>query len=162
MSFLAVTTGWTARWDSHYSFCWEMRGEVDLFGDKPRLLGQIMSNSPLTKFFTSADKLTDPRKATWQKALNLLSGARITDVDVDKQRAVETRAALEQMMAGHPELSKYTSFHVKPEDASKLTPEDILMMRKYTMLQDQARKFAKQKREQIAAVPGSAGIGMQL
>ena len=30
------------------------------------------------------------------------------------------------------------------------------------MLQDQARKFAKQKREQIAGAPGSAGIGMQL
>ncbi len=81
--------------------------------------------------------------------LNLLSGARITNVDVDKQRAVETRAALEQMMSGHPELSKYTSFYVKPEDAFKLTPEDILVMRKYSMLQDQARLYAKQKREQI-------------
>ena len=53
-------------------------------------------------------------------------------MDVEKQRAVETRAALEEMMAGHPALSQYTSFYVKPEDASRLTPEDIVMMRMYT------------------------------
>jgi hypothetical protein len=62
------------------------------------LLGQIMATSPMTRFFTSADKLTDPRKAWWQKVLNPLSGVRVTDVDVDKQRAVETRAALEVNM----------------------------------------------------------------
>jgi hypothetical protein len=62
------------------------------------LLGQIMATSPMTRFFTSADKLTDPCKAWWQKVLNPLSGVRVTDVDVDKQRAVETRAALEVNM----------------------------------------------------------------
>ncbi len=91
------------------------------FGDEnPQLLGQIM-----------------------------LSGARVTDVDVDKQRAVETRTALEQMMKGHPDLSQDTSFYVKPEDQAKLTPDEILIMRKYTEIKAAAQKFAKQKRQQI-------------
>ncbi len=50
---------------------------------------------------------------------------------------------------------------ILPEDVAKLTPEDILMMRKYTELQDRAKQYAKTKREQIAVAPGSAGIGIQ-
>lgn len=38
---------------------------------------------------------------------------------------------------------------ILPEDVAKLTPEDILMMRKYTELQDRAKQYAKQKREQV-------------
>jgi hypothetical protein len=123
------------------------------FGDdNPQLLGQIMANSPLTRFFTSADKLTDPRKAAWQKALNLFSGARFTDVDTVKARAVETRAAIEDIMRTHPNLSTYFSFYVRPEDVGKLTPEEILMMREYSELQDQAKQYAKQTRESMSRV----------
>jgi hypothetical protein len=110
------------------------------------VLGQIVANSPLTRFFTSADKLTDPRKEAWQKAQNLLTGVRVTDVDVDKQRAIETRGALEDIMRTHPNLSNYSSFYVKPEDAAKLTPEEILMMREYSELQERAKQYAKAKR----------------
>jgi hypothetical protein len=78
--------------------------------------------------------------------LNLLTGVRLSDVETDKQRAVETRAALEVIMRGHPELSQFTNFYVKPEDTSKLMPEDILMMRRHTELQDQTREYAKAKR----------------
>ena len=50
---------------------------------------------------------------------------------------------------------------ILPEDAVKLTPQEIETMRKYTELQDRAKKYAKQKREQITVSPGSAGIGVQ-
>ncbi len=75
--------------------------------------------------------------------------------------AVETRSALEKIMRGHPILSQFINFYVKPEDAAKLTPDDIAMMRKHTELRDRAKKYAKQKREQITVAPGSAGIGVQ-
>jgi hypothetical protein len=32
---------------------------------------------------------------------------------------------------------------------AKLVTEEMLMMRKYSQLQDQARKYAKQKRERV-------------
>lgn len=84
----------------------------------------------MTRFFTSADKLTDPRKAWWQKVLNPLSGVRVTDVNVDKQRAVETRAALEVNMREpfDPEPVHELKFHVKPVDRVNITPEVIEMM----------------------------------
>ena len=119
-----------------------------LFGDdNPQLLGHVVANSPLTRFATSADKLMDPRKEWWQKALNLLSGARVTDVDLDKQRAIETRSALENILKGHPDISQYTDFYVKPQDAGRLTPEEIMLMREYSTIQDQARPYAKQQKQ---------------
>jgi hypothetical protein len=75
----------------------------------------------------------------------------VTDVDVDKQRAIETRAALEDIMRTHPNLSTCSSFYVKPGDAAKLTPEEILLMRKYSELHDQAKKYAKQKRQSVSS-----------
>lgn len=125
-----------------------------LFGeDNPQLLGQAMSNSPLTRFFSTADKLTDPRKAWYQKLANLGTGVRVTDVDVNKQRAVETRDALQKLMAGHPALSKYTNFYVKPEDASNLTPEEVELMRAYSTIQDQAKAYNKEQRGRIGIRP---------
>lgn len=125
-----------------------------LFGeDNPQLLGQVMSNSPMTRFFSTADKLTDPRKAWYQKLANLGTGVRVTDVDVNKQRAVETRDALQKLMAGHPALSKYTNFYVKPEDAQTLTPEEIELMRAYSTIQDQAKAYNKDNRQRIGIRP---------
>ncbi len=121
--------------------------------DNPQLLSQVMANSPLTRFVTSADKLMDPRKSWSQKALNLLTGARVTDVDTDKQRAIDLRSALEEMMRGHPHLSRYQSFYVQPEDVESLTPEEIEMMRMYSGLQDQARQYAEEKRRRIGVHP---------
>jgi hypothetical protein len=46
----------------------------------------------------------------------------------------------------HPTLSTYSSFYVKPDDAAKLTPEKILMMRKCSELQKRAKKYAKERR----------------
>lgn len=119
-----------------------------MFGDEnPQLLGQIMSNSPFTRFFTTADKLLDDRKSLPAKLANLLTGVRVTDVDTSKQRAIDLRNALEGIMAGHPNLSRYQSFYVKPEDVGSLTPEEIQLMRLYSGIQDAARKYAEEKRK---------------
>lgn len=125
-----------------------------MFGeDNPQLLGQVMSNSPATRFFSTLDKITDPRKAWHQKLANLGTGVRVTDVDVNKQRAIETREALQNLMAGHPSLSKYQNFYVKPEDAQNLTPEEIELMRAYSTIQDQAKAYSKEQRSRIGIRP---------
>ena len=118
-----------------------------VFGEEnPQILSQVLANSPATRFISSADKLFDPRKSIAQKVMNLGTGVKVTDVDVAKQRAIETRSALEEMMRGHPNLSKHTRFYVKPEDQKDLTPEEIEMMRMYSGLQDKAREYAKEQR----------------
>ena len=59
----------------------------------------------------------------------------------------ETRAALEEIMRSHPHLSQYNEFYVRPEDVPNLTPEEILLMRKYTEMNDAARKVAFDRRK---------------
>jgi hypothetical protein len=118
-----------------------------LFGDdNPQWLGQVMSNSPFTRFFTTADKLADDRKSWPAKLANLLTGVNVTDVDTDKQRAIELRGALEDVMRTHPHFSRYSSFYIKPEDQASLTPEEIELMRLYSGVQDAAKAYAKQQR----------------
>lgn len=115
--------------------------------ENPQLLSQLMVNTPASRFVTSLDKLTDPRKAWWQKALNLGTGARVSDVDVEKARAVELRNRLEEILKGQPHLSRYQRFYVKPEEASSLTPGQVDLMRLYAGIQEQAQAAAKRKRE---------------
>jgi hypothetical protein len=117
--------------------------------DNPQLLSQVLANSPISRFVTSVDKIADHRKSNLQKAVNMLTGVRITDVDADKQRAIEFRNELEKLMEGHKSLSKYSRYYVKPENAEKLTPEEIRYMRAYSQLGDQGRAYAKKKRAEI-------------
>lgn len=114
--------------------------------DNPQLLSQVMANSPLTRFVSSADKLMDPRKAWWQKALNLGTGVKVTDVDVEKQRAIDTREALKQLLAQYPHLSSHTEFYVKPGDVANLSPEEIEAMRAYATQQQQTREWAAEQK----------------
>ncbi len=83
--------------------------------------------------------------------MNLSTGVRVTDVNTETTRAAETRAALEGIMRTHPNLSQFTNFYLRPEDVAKLTPEEILVMRKYTVLQDDGKKYANKRRK----TPGS-------
>lgn len=126
-----------------------------VFGeDNPQLLSQILANSPATRFITSADKLLDERKGWLPKAANLLTGVRVSDVDAEKSRAIELRQTLEEMMRGHPSLSKYTNFFVKPDQVGSLTPDEINMMRVYSELQDKAREHAKKNRALHIGIQG--------
>jgi hypothetical protein len=109
-----------------------------------------MANTPFTRFVTTADKLIDDRKGWAAKAANLLTGVRVTDVDTDVQRAVEMRNTLEDILRGQPHLSNYTSFYVKPEEVPQLTEEEVLLMRLYSEMQDRARAYAEQKRQEAA------------
>jgi len=69
--------------------------------------------------------------------------------EMEKQRAIDTRNALEEILRGQPHLSKYTSFYVKPEQAENLTPEEIELMRMYSTLQGNAREYTKEQRQKI-------------
>lgn len=65
---------------------------------------------------------------------------------MEKQRAVELRSTLDEILRGHPNISRYGSMHVRPEDVEKLTPEEIELMRLYSGLQDAALKYTKNQR----------------
>jgi hypothetical protein len=106
------------------------------------MLTQIIANSPATRFATALDKAFDPRKPLPLRALNLLTGARVTDVDTDKARAVEMRKMVEDILRGQPGVAPYTNFYVDPREAASLSPESVQNMRLLRSLQEGARRHA--------------------
>src|SRR5690606_22362867 len=64
--------------------------------DQP--LAQFLSNTPLTRFITTADRMADPRKSALEKLINLASGVRISTIDTDKYRAIDARENLERIL----------------------------------------------------------------
>jgi hypothetical protein len=61
------------------------------------LLEPMIANSPLARAATTVRQLTDPRKSAGNKALNLLTGARMTDISPAAQEAI-MRERLSQLM----------------------------------------------------------------
>ena len=131
---------------------WALNPFVD--DDTQGLVAQILANSPATRVFSTLDKLSDPRKAWWQTALNLGTGLRVTDVDMPKMRAIETRGALEELLRRNPNVSQYTNFYVRPEDKLNLTPDDIEKLQLMSRLQSNAQKHAKEQRMKMVQVGG--------
>lgn len=109
-------------------------------------VAQGLANTPATRFLTMVDKLQDPRKGIVPKALNLLTGVRVSDVDMEKTRAIETRRALEELLKGNPAISQYTNLYVKPEDQAKLTPEEIQQLQVMSRLQANAQRAKREQR----------------
>lgn len=66
--------------------------------------------------------------------------------DVDKQRAIDTRQALQDIMKTHPNLSQYSSFYVKPQDVQNFSSEEIRLMQAYSTQQAEAKAYAKQQK----------------
>jgi hypothetical protein len=78
-------------------------------------------------------------------------GVRISDVDMERARAIATRNVLESILALDPAISTHTETYVRPEDQAKLKPETIERLQVLSYSQSNARKAAKQKRLEQAA-----------
>jgi hypothetical protein len=64
---------------------------------KSTALEFFSANLPTSRVQTSLRQLTDPRKDIGEKAVNFLTGARITDVDLKAQERVVQNRALDLM-----------------------------------------------------------------
>lgn len=126
--------------------------------DQP--VAQFLSNTPLTRFITTADRAIDPRKSALEKLLNLATGVRVSSIDTDKYRAIDARENLERILSRRPGISDFTNYYVRPDQLGMLTPEDATFMRLYANLKDDAREFAEQRereRQQMIGVYTGAG-----
>jgi len=115
---------------------------------RDQMLTQLLMNTPATRFLTTAQRLADPRKAWWQTALNLGTGVRVTDVDLDKQRAIETRDAILEAAGAMPHLAKHTSAYVPYQYQGMLRPDEIKLMQMQATYQQQATQYAEQKKRE--------------
>jgi hypothetical protein len=109
-------------------------------------LEQVMMNSPLGRAYTTGRTLLDDRKGIGPKALNLATGLKLTDVDVEKQRNVTAREILKEELHGRPHIRNFTELYVRPEDAPMLSPRDLALLRLNRTLEKEAQDHARQTR----------------
>lgn len=104
----------------------------DLYGQLTgsQILDNILYNSPASRAITTARTIADfPRKGVSGELTNLLTPAKIHDVDMEKARGVAARDLISELLSGNPNVKKFEQLYVPKGQAANLTPEDLLLMR---------------------------------
>lgn len=102
----------------------------DLYSQTGSVLGdQVLMNSPFGRAATTLRTLTDPRKDLGTGLLNVGTGLRLSDVDMDKQRNIAARQYAETMLRGQPGVHMFQRLFVRPQDLPLLNPEEINLLR---------------------------------
>jgi hypothetical protein len=112
----------------------------------------VLSNSPFSRYLTSARTVLDPRKAWYEKAVNLLTGARATTVSPAASEGILRERT--EMLARELGARQYTHAWFPPEVLERMSPEDKDKAVKMQELWKVLNKHAKErKKQQSAAVP---------
>lgn len=125
-------------------------GVGSLFGaldeDSAQPLAQFLANTPATRVISTIDKLIDERKGAVPKAMNLLSGFKIADVNMDKMRAIDAREVLTDLLRKNPDISSFTNFYVKPENLPKLSEYELNLLRLFALQKERAKQAVQHER----------------
>jgi len=101
---------------------------ANLLGQKdavstPASLEFIIANSPFARAATSARIATDKRKGILGRAVNLLTGARVTDVSLASMDSI-VREQIQRMMKD-AKAGSFTRTYFRKADKAKMTPEQL-------------------------------------
>lgn len=119
-----------------------------------QLLSELTSATPFSRFATTAGKLTDERKGAGAKAVNLLTGGQLTDVDVPKTQAIAVRDQMLDLLRGNPNARHFEELSVKPENLSKLSPQEMDAYRLFKSIEAEAKLAAATKKKSQQALRG--------
>lgn len=139
----------------------EQLGLIDNPRDVPLLLEQALMNSPASRLLTTTGNLLDDRKTAGQKAVNLLTGLRLSDVDMEKQKEIEARRMIGDLLRQSGAATVFENISVG--DPASLTPEERQLA---ALSQSLARRARERKRAESAAgqtrrdrgAPGALGV----
>jgi hypothetical protein len=112
-----------------------------------------LSNSPFSRFLTTAKNLTDPRPNTMlKKALNAATGLRLEDVAPGARDAVLRGLQAEQIKQ-MPYAESHTEVYVPKRQWEKLSNEDLKKLEEFRLLErarrrrNKARQAERQRRD---------------
>jgi hypothetical protein len=111
-------------------------------------LTQLAANSPASRLFSMADKVSDPRQALLPLLFNVATGARVVDIDPAKALEIEGSKMLQDQLKQSGVAKVMETAYVP--DKSKLTPEEARMWELYQLLG---------KRRQLQAWQNKAAAG---
>jgi len=97
----------------------------------PRIADQLVGMSPASRYAYSLGQVLQPYdiKGPGEKAANLLSGIRITNVNMDAARRAAEREYATRMFANHPGVYHYSTLAVKPDAYANMSPAEQQLAR---------------------------------
>lgn len=109
-------------------------------------IDNLIYNSPASRTLTTLGTLQDlPRKGLLGEALNLGTGARVSDVDWQKVQSQAALQAVKDYLQADPSVAKYMEF--APQKGVQLTPDEVNVMRLLKSLEANASKEAKARKK---------------
>jgi hypothetical protein len=117
------------------------------------LADQLLLNSPLARFGTTYRQITHPQADPASLALNLLTGAKVTDVDMPKYKAIAEREYIEQRLRGSPAVGRFQTLSVRPDQLGRLTPDELELVQLQRLLEKRAREAKKAARSGAGSAP---------
>jgi hypothetical protein len=143
-------------------------GKVESLGglldeDSGRLAAQLITGTPFSRAVSTANRVLDERKyaggpvhAAVSLGIPLLSGVRISDVDLEKWRAIDARNQLERELAASPNIRTSKDYYAdkKARAAGEITPEEAFALRLNAALKQRAREANEQQKRVGVRVGG--------
>jgi hypothetical protein len=111
-----------------------------------QLLSELLSATPASRFATTAGKLVDTRKDAATKALSLLTGTNVTDVDVPKTQLIGARDEIMDMLRGSPNVRHFEEFNVPKDKVGALTPQELEAYQMYKAVEAKAKEAAAKRK----------------
>jgi hypothetical protein len=110
----------------------DLTGSAPHTGTGSTAADELLSMTPATRFMSTARQAMDPRLSWPEFAFNLLSGGRVSNVDVEAARRNAIRQFAEQQLQQLPVTHQFKTTYVKRDDLPSLSPTDLAL---YRMLQ---------------------------
>jgi hypothetical protein len=111
------------------------------------LIDEILSNSPAARGLTTLRTLTDPAKGLGARLLNVMTGVKVTDVNMEQARNATIKESIEEVMRGKPGVhSMRPHLYVPKEERNKLDPADLMLMDLYRQQIAEAKRKAMAKK----------------
>ena len=115
----------------------------------------LLSNSPASRYMSTARQLFDPRKTLFQKGLNLGTGVRVSSISPGAQDAVLRERATKIMRDMGGKI--FDRSYIPKDELERMTPEERKQAERWMNLMNLLAKRAKkrkQDREQVGAEGG--------
>ena len=105
----------------------------------------LVMNSPASRAVTTIGTLADNRKTWLDKLVNLGTGVKLTDVNVDQSRNAALREGMMDELRGQPGVGMYSRMYFKPEEIANMSPRQQALARLYMDQERKNREAARQK-----------------
>lgn len=121
----------------------------DRFGVSDQdFLSRLMMNSPLARFVSSGQtlaKVAEGEKSPLLAAINLLTGAKTSEVRPEQERQAVERDVIQRLLQNDPAIRRFEEFYVPPEKIPFLTPQEIELLRLQKSAEMRAQAAARMR-----------------